>query len=55
MEVKKKYQVGNDITTHWCTYFLLLERLKEKTKIFYCGLWVLVYAFLFLFWLNCVE
>ena len=27
---KKKNQVGNDIGTHWCTYFLLFERLKNN-------------------------
>ena len=33
---KKKYQVGNDIATHWYTYFLLFERLKT-IKILYIG------------------
>ena len=45
---EKRYQVGDDIATHWYTYFLLFERLKI-IKIFYSGL---VYVFLFLFWLN---
>ena len=27
---EKKNQVGNDITTHWCTFFLLFERLKNN-------------------------
>ena len=26
----KKNQVGDDIATHWCTYFLLFERLKNN-------------------------